>query len=711
MPKYQLFEPRVDLDRNLPVHSFEELAIHHPKANASAVRAGNANSVDSEAAFVNGELEAVRIRNGNILVKKDIIFQDQSGSRNVSIPAPVSGYIDYLRDPTQAVRIFDKPDSDPSRRLIGQVLHMDPSSFNLKEGSFVQYGQPLGRQSDTGSPGAIHGHIEVEAEQFRKYIQDLNNGVITQETYPAVGSIQAALAPSIHAKPLVDGVLRQGERGPEIAALQTQLNALGFKDARGNALVPDGDFGSSTKQAVAAFQRARDLEDDGIVGKDTFAVLRQPAPAVQPSAATRAGTGTSALSNLIGSGEGGYNSYNRGVAGDSRTPINLSDMTIAEIMRRQELPKNDPDRLFAVGKFQIIPGTMEETVRNLGLDTSQKFTPALQERMFTDYLIDEKRPAVRACITGQSNGESGLDRAQLALAQEFASVASPRTGRSYYDGDSGGNHSSITTTQVETALNQMRAQYQTNINNGLSPDAAYKALNEQTQGRAPATVQATGALSDGVLKKGEHGPEIAVLQTQLNALGFKDAKGNALVPDGDFGERTKQAVEAFQRSRDSADDGVVGKDTLAALKNAETTSVAPPSQQVAPARNDQAPLLSHPNHPDHALYKQALTGIEKLPANTFKNEQERQNAAASVALEAKVSGLTRVDTVALSTNGAGLFAVQGAMSDPAHNRVYIDKAQAAGQSVENSTKQLQQESLLSVQAVQTQEHHKKSMVV
>ena len=57
MPKYQLFEPRLDLDKNVHVRSFEELAIHHPKANASAVRAGNANSVDSEAAFVPAEVD------------------------------------------------------------------------------------------------------------------------------------------------------------------------------------------------------------------------------------------------------------------------------------------------------------------------------------------------------------------------------------------------------------------------------------------------------------------------------------------------------------------------------------------------------------------------------------------------------------------------------------------------------------------------------
>ncbi len=722
MSKIKIVESVGDHTEN--VHIYADLEHHHPSNHLR--EAGRVYAtVDGEREEVAGDYNGhiVRTRNGNLMVSKDLILQNTDDTRlPVQVPAPASGYIGGIDARNGTVEIYDRPGGE----MIARIRHMDLSNFTLKNGDQVQYGQPMGTQSGYGKGVAdfygVHTHIDYNAQyldQFKKYVSDIDMGVITTTAYPAQSPNLIRSAPitgSVEAAPLADGVLRQGERGPEIVALQTQLNTLGFKDDRGNALVPDGDFGNSTKQAVVAFQRARRIDDDGVVGTDTFAALRQAAPAIQtpaPSASAQAQTvaGTTALSNLIGSGEGGYNSYNRGVAGDSRTPINLSDMTIAEIMRRQDLPRNDPDRLFAVGKFQIIPGTMEETVRNLGLDTSQKFTPALQERMFADYLIDEKRPAVKAYITGQSSGDAGLDRAQLALAQEFASVASPRTGRSYYDGDSGGNHSSITTTQVETALNQMRAQYQTNINNGLSPEAAYRALNGQTQGQAPASVQTTGALSDGVLRKGEHGPEIAVLQTQLNALGFKDAQGRALIPDGDFGERTKQAVEAFQRSRNLDDDGVVGKDTMAALKKAEAVSIAPSSQQVAPARNDQSPLLSNPNHPDHALYQQALAGIEKLPASTFKNEQERQNAAASVAFEARVTGLTRVDTVALSTNGSGLFAVQGAMSDPAHHRVYVDKNQAAAQTVEKSTQQLQQENLLSVQAVQAQEHQKKSLVV
>jgi peptidoglycan hydrolase-like protein with peptidoglycan-binding domain len=210
-------------------------------------------------------------------------------------------------------------------------------------------------------------------------------------------------------------------------------------------------------------------------------------------------------------------------------------------------------------------------------------------------------------------------------------------------------------------------------------------------------------MSDGVLKVGERGSEITKVQQQLNTLGFKDAQGKPLVPDGDFGERTKQAVQSFQRARGLLDDGIVGKDTFAALKKSETVAAAPASPPVVAAKTDQAPLISNPSHPDNALYKQALAGMEKLPASTFKSEQERQNAAAAVTFEAKVSGLTKIDNVALSTNGSGLFAVQGAMNDPAHQRVYVDKAQAAAQPVEKSTQQMQQDMQLAQPSPQDQQ--------
>ncbi|MGH8082812.1 MAG: XVIPCD domain-containing protein [Lysobacter sp.] len=183
------------------------------------------------------------------------------------------------------------------------------------------------------------------------------------------------------------------------------------------------------------------------------------------------------------------------------------------------------------------------------------------------------------------------------------------------------------------------------------------------------------AMADGKLKLGEEGKSVTALQERLNELGFRDAKGHPLKPDGDFGANTKHAVEAFQRAHGLNDDGVAGPKTLDALKKANPTA-----------------LLSDPANRDNGMYKQALEGLEKLgPQAGFKNREELERAAGTLTYEARVSGLNKIDHVSLSANGSGLFAVQGELNDPASHRVHADKAQAAGQSLERSSQQLQQD--------------------
>jgi GH24 family phage-related lysozyme (muramidase)/LysM repeat protein len=184
-------------------------------------------------------------------------------------------------------------------------------------------------------------------------------------------------------------------------------------------------------------------------------------------------------------GAGGYNAYNTGRAGDSSRPRDLTSMTLGQVMKAQA-----NGELFAVGKYQVIPATMKEAVANLKLNPNDKFDASMQEKIFNDFLIDEKRPQIRDYVTGETSGTSGLQKAQLAVAQEFASVASPYTGKSYYDGDSGGNHSSITAGECGTALNQMRTQYQDNIKQGMSPDQAWRAISGGSAAAPAATPKA-----------------------------------------------------------------------------------------------------------------------------------------------------------------------------------------------------------------------------
>lgn len=63
-------------------------------------------------------------------------------------------------------------------------------------------------------------------------------------------------------------VLRNGSKGKNVSALQILLNGKGY-----NCGSVDGDFGSKTLAAVIAFQKAKFLEVDGIVGADTWKAL------------------------------------------------------------------------------------------------------------------------------------------------------------------------------------------------------------------------------------------------------------------------------------------------------------------------------------------------------------------------------------------------------------------------------------------------------
>lgn len=572
MPRYTIVESVGN--RVQRVNSFEDLEKHHPSSGREPGR---------NYATINGELEEVRYQGGRTYIKKDFVLQ-QDAPGPVSIPAPAAGYIHHLNDGTNAVRIYDKPFGTPGAVMLAQSLHMQRGS-SPREGAYVEYGAPMGRMGDVGSPGSVHAHVEAEHGTFQRYIRDIANGTIR---------------PGGVTNPLADGVLRNGESGTPVQQMQQQLKNLGYKDAQGRTLVPDGDFGSRTQQAVQAFQRAHDLNPTGIADRATLDTLRRaqtpqtpapqpeprPQPAPQPPAPQpqppRAQTqwGPTPLSNLIGSGEGGYGSYNRGRAGDAGgRQIDFSEMSVGEIMRRQNLPRSNGESLFAVGKFQIIPNTMRETVQRMGIDRNARFTPELQERMFADYLVDEKRPSIKAYITG-AGGAQALGRAQLALAQEFASVADPRTGRSYYDGDSAGNSASISPRQVQGALDTMRERYRANVAEGMLPAQAYAVIGGGTPSQ-PAPRPAP--LADGVLRHGESGPEVQQLQQQLKNLGYKDAQGRTLVPDGDFGTRTQQAVQAFQRAHELSPSGVADRVTLSTLRRSqEAASERPDPQQSAP---------------------------------------------------------------------------------------------------------------------------------
>ena len=171
--------------------------------------------------------------------------------------------------------------------------------------------------------------------------------------------------------------------------------------------------------------------------------------------------------DLIASKEGNYNSVNRGEAGDSPGGAakyfgkNLTDMSVDEVMNLQGQKK-----LFAAGKYQIVPTTMEDFVARGGVSRNDMFNEATQEK-FPKYVVYTKRPEVGDYL----NGKGSLEDALIGLSAEFASIGVPRDmqpgeygsgypktfrpkGTTFYGGTSNAAHT--TPESVASALKQVK---------------------------------------------------------------------------------------------------------------------------------------------------------------------------------------------------------------------------------------------------------------
>lgn len=156
------------------------------------------------------------------------------------------------------------------------------------------------------------------------------------------------------------------------------------------------------------------------------------------------------LMELIGRGEGDYNSVNRGRAGDTPGGMqalmgrDLDSYTVEEVIRLQHLV------VYAVGRYQFIPDTLRFAVAMSDVEMTDKFTPQVQDKLMAA-LILYKRPAIGAYLRGDHNY---IGWALDELAREWASVEY-RNGRGYYD-HIGGNRASISRLEAWEVLQNIR---------------------------------------------------------------------------------------------------------------------------------------------------------------------------------------------------------------------------------------------------------------
>ena len=357
---------------------------------------------------INGKLEEIRTTaDGRTLVKKDMIFQTAAGAK-VDVPAPVAGYV-RTSVAYGTVAIYDKPQGG---KLLGQVLHLNPN-FRVKNGDYVAYGQPIGIQGGTGKGGrlnayGIHAHVELEESAFRQYISDIDSGVIKPGVWPE-------------------------KNGP-----------------------------AKTEQSAPAQQQPQPQPKQP--------AQPEPKAEAQPKAETPAqptmtGSATSRLIARETSGATGYDTVNF-----MRGSTDSANLTINEYLRRSQLPLTDADRLISVGRYQVTPGTMRDAMEKMQLSGDEKLTPELQEQMFAQYLIQERRPDLYGYLTGT---QPDVNLAIKDAAIEWAAIANPETGLSNYPPK---GKAAISVEEMTAALNEDRAQIQQLMQQGHSVDDAYRAV-------------------------------------------------------------------------------------------------------------------------------------------------------------------------------------------------------------------------------------------
>jgi hypothetical protein len=122
----------------------------------------------------------------------------------------------------------------------------------VRPGDPVKAGQPLGYGGMSGNATAVHDHYEhyvdgqaVDPLQYLREYQVVRK-LLTGQRY--------ALA-------------YPGAEGPDIPYMQLRLTAHGFY------CMADGVYGPKTVGQVKAFQTAKGLVPDGIVGRDTWRAL------------------------------------------------------------------------------------------------------------------------------------------------------------------------------------------------------------------------------------------------------------------------------------------------------------------------------------------------------------------------------------------------------------------------------------------------------
>ena len=135
----------------------------------------------------------------------------------------------------------------------------------------------------TDPAGTFGASTQAAVTQFQSIFNLAADGIVGKTTWNKLSYIYTAVTrlAELDSEGTSLGIgtvppsatLRQGSQGQDVITLQYLLNVISQYYSDVPAPAQDGIFGSGTRQSVIAFQRAMELDPDGIVGARTWQAL------------------------------------------------------------------------------------------------------------------------------------------------------------------------------------------------------------------------------------------------------------------------------------------------------------------------------------------------------------------------------------------------------------------------------------------------------
>jgi len=339
-------------------------------------------------------------------------------------------------------------------------------------------------------------------------------------------------------------VLQKGSSGDQVEALQSALIELGFLNGK-----PDGKFGAGTERAVIAFQKKNGYPDTGVVDANLQAFLYSGKPKNAKGTAVKINTVSPVSWVTMKLGNTGANvkklQQRLSDLGYMVTPSGTFDgatkVAVLTFQKKMGLSKKD-----GVAYAETQQALYADTAIRADATPTPKPTPT-----------PTPKPVYKVPTVSVRKGSEGEDA---------RTVQSRLKELGYFTNRVDGKFGALS----EVALKKFQEA------NGLEADGVagkgtYQvlfsdaALAKGTTPTPAVTVTPTPAPGEassfwGTIRPGDTGENVAQLQEMLIELGY--LKGRA---DGTYGDKTTEAVKAFQKANGLTADGSAGEATQKAL--------------------------------------------------------------------------------------------------------------------------------------------------